>query len=129
MVYRGGRKANNMISFVNVLEWHKGFFPEATFKSQLVHLAQEIKELNNAVTDQERLEEGADVVIVLISLRRFEETKEMAENLLNYYYFNTGIDTTKRILKEIEKKIEIINKRKYFWNGEDYDRRSKIANY
>ena len=112
-----------MISFTDVLEWHKKFFPEATPKSQLVHLAQEIKELNNAKTDQERLEEGADVVIVLISFRRFEETKEMAEDLLNYYYFNTGLDTMKRIRTEIKKKIELINKRDYVWNGEDYDRK------
>lgn len=106
------------MNFNTILEWHKGKFPLATPMSQLLHLAQEIKEYNQAKTSQEALDELADIIIVLISLRRFPETIDMAYDLLDFYYVND----TKEILKAIEKKIKIVDKRRYVWDGEDYDR-------
>lgn len=106
------------MNFNKLLAWHIGKFPKATFTSQLIHLAQEIKEYNQAKTSEEALEELADIIIVLISLRRFPETIDMSYDLLDFYYVND----TKEILKAIEKKIKIVDKRRYVWDGEDYDR-------
>lgn len=111
-----------MFNFNTLLEWHKKKFPEATYKSQLIHLAEEIREFNDTQSEIDELAELADVVIVLVSLRRFPETKDMSDDLLDYYYFKNKPDYCKKLMQAIEKKVEIINKRLYYWTGEDYAR-------
>ena len=106
------------MDFRLLLDWHCKKFPLATYTSQLIHLAQEIKEYNNAKTSEEALDELADIVIVLISLRRFPETVDMSYDLLELYYCKD----TKEIQKAINKKVAIVSNRRYTWNGTDYDR-------
>lgn len=118
MVYRGGRKANNMR---NIIEWHKERFPRATPLSQKMHLLQEVKEFEDSDLEH-AIEELADIYIVANSLKRWKSYVKFANEVLHYYYDDFDGTTKIKIDNAVESKIKVVNERDYFWNGTDYDR-------
>ena len=107
---------------MDLIEWHKIKFPRATVDSQKLHLQQEIKEFEEA-DESHAIEELADIYIVGVSLYRWDETKKLADGTLNFYFNNFNSQWRDKILKAVDEKINVINSRKYFWNGRDYDRK------
>ena len=97
--------------FNTIIDIHKQLFPKATYKSQLLHYNEEILELENATSTEEYREELADVVIVVISLMRFEETKQVAENLLKFHYFNLPLAEKETMQKYIDKCVDKVKLR------------------
>ena len=97
--------------FNTIIDIHKQLFPKATYKSQLLHYNEEILELENATSTEEYREELADVVIVVISLMRFEETKQVAENLLQFHYFNLPLAEKETMQKYIDKCVDKVKLR------------------
>lgn len=107
---------------MDLLEWHRKKFPKATPNSQILHLEQEIKEFQEA-DELHILEELADVYIVAVSLQRWNETKELSNATLDFYFKNLNVRWRNKVLKAVDEKINVINSREYFWNGRDYDRK------
>ena len=104
-----------------MIKWHERMFPQATYKSQIKHLIQELKEVLEAQTVAEAAEEFADVAIVLISLKRFEESKYFADEMLKS--FDSYIQKLDKFIERKMIKIAYrVGQGAYFWNGEDYDR-------
>ena len=97
--------------FNTIIDIHKQLFPKATYKSQLLHYNEEILELEKAPSTEEYREELADVIIVVISLMRFEETRQVAENLLQFHYFNLPLAEKETMQKYIDKCIDKIKLR------------------
>ena len=97
--------------FNTIVDIHKQLFPKATYKSQLLHYNEEILELENATSTEEYREELADVIIVVISLMRFEETKQVAENLLQFHYFNLPLAEKETMQKYIDKCVDKVKLR------------------
>ena len=97
--------------FNTIIDIHKQLFPKATYKSQLLHYNEEILELEKATSTEEYREELADVIIVVISLMRFEETRQVAENLLQFHYFNLPLAEKETMQKYIDKCIDKIKLR------------------
>lgn len=97
--------------FNTIIDIHKQLFPKATYKSQLLQYNEEILELESAISTEEYREELADVIVVVISLRRFEETKQVAENLLQFHYFNLPLAEKETMQKYIDKCIDKIKLR------------------
>lgn len=106
----------------DLLEWHRKKFPKATPDSQKIHLKQEIKEFEEA-DESHSIEELADIYIVGMSLYRWSESKKLADGTLNFYFNNFNSEWRDKILKAVDEKINVINSREYFWNGQDYDRK------
>lgn len=116
------KKRLEMLNVEKTVKWHKRMFPQATYQSQIKHLIQELKEVLEAQTVAEAVEEFADVVIVLVSLKRFEETKYFADEMLKS--FESYIEKLEKpITRKILKIMDRVNRGSYFWNGEDYDRK------
>ena len=97
--------------FNTIIDIHKQLFPEATYKSQLLQYNEEVKELEEAQLLSEKKEELADVIIVVLSLRRFEETKQVAENLLQFHYFNLPLAEKETMQKYIDKCVDKVKLR------------------
>lgn len=115
------KKRLEMLNVEKTVKWHERMFPQATYQSQIKHLIQELKEVLEAQTVAEAVEEFADVVIVLVSLKRFEETKYFADEMLKS--FESYIKKLEKpITRKILKVTDRVNRGAYFWNGEDYDR-------
>lgn len=106
----------------DLLEWHRSKFPKASIDSQKLHLEEEIKEFEEA-DELHVIEELADIYIVGMSLYRWDETKDLADSTLNFYFYNFNDEWRDKILKAVDEKINVINSRTYFWNGRDYDRK------
>ena len=106
----------------DLLKWHQIKFPRATVDSQKLHLEEEMKEFGEA-DELHILEELADIYIVAISLQRWDETKELSNAVLDFYFNNLNNNWRNKVLKAVEDKINVINAREYFWNGRDYDRK------
>ena len=107
---------------IDILEFHKKKFPLATVDSQTQHLYQEIKEFEEA-DESHSVEELADIYIVAVSLHRWPEGKQLGDDALDFYFENFNPEWRAEILKAVENKINVVNSRKYFWNGVDYDRK------
>ena len=107
---------------IDLLKWHCDKFPRANVNSQKLHLEQEIKEFEEA-DKSHVIEELADVYIVANSLYRWNESKELADSTIDFYFNNFNNEWRDKILKAVEDKINVINNRKYFWNGLDYERK------
>lgn len=97
--------------FNEIIDIHKKLFPKATYKSQLLQYDEEIKELEDAKLQSEKREELADVIIVVLSLMRFEETKRVAETLINFHYFNLPLEEKELMKKYIDKCVDKIKLR------------------
>ena len=114
------------IDFLYIQDLHESIFPLATPQSQLLHLAEEIGEYLSAETIREAMEELADVIIVLVSLRRWKSTRAMSDDLLSKYYFELPVEERKTMMKFVAQKIQIVSTRAklgvYKWDGVDYNR-------
>lgn len=107
---------------IDLIRFHRKKFPKANADSQILHLLQEVREFEKAESDHV-LEELADIYIVANSLKRWKRTKALAKEALNYYFYDFGEEYQADILKAVADKIKIVDKREYFWNGVDYDRK------
>ena len=121
----GREKELKLLKEMNIektVKWHERMFPQATYKSQIKHLIQELKEVLEAQTVAEAVDEFADVVIVLVSLKRFNETKYLADEVLKS--FDSYIQKLDKFIERKMIKIAYrVGQGAYFWNGEDYDRK------
>ena len=96
-----------------IQKWHEESFPDATLDGQLGKLQEEIKEYMDAKTDEEKLFELADMAIVVMGIRRFDE--KHAKELIFMVYENAsedGFDMTE-LWDAIQKKMEQNRKRKW----------------
>lgn len=91
---------------------HEKLFPKATPYSQLTQLNEELGELSIAETEGQKHDETGDVLVVAVSLLRFEETKYIGQAILNLYYYSEE-DEKKRfqLMKYFEKSISKCKKR------------------
>lgn len=105
----------------DIIKWHRHKFPKATADSQILHLLQEVREFEKAESDHV-LEELADIYIVANSLKRWKRAQSLAKEALDYYFYDFSYEYRDEILKAVEEKLKIVDKREYFWNGVDYDR-------
>ena len=95
-----------------IQKWHEESFPDATLDGQLGKLQEEIKEYMSAQTDEEKLFELADMAIVVMGIRRFDE--EHAKELIFMVYEDAsedGFDMTE-LWDAIQKKMKINRQRK-----------------
>lgn len=104
------------------LEVHKKLFPRATAHSQLVQLDEELEELKNAISTANLHEKIGDVLVVAVSLMRFDKTKNIADFILDEMYFKQDYKEQKKRIKYFETSIEkckkrISDERYYFENG------------
>lgn len=99
------------INFQEGLEIHKKLFPRASTRSQLFQLNEELQELRNAEDIKNLEEELGDVLVVAVSLMRFDTTKEIARYILDKEYFNLSITERERRMKLFSKSIEKCKKR------------------
>ena len=111
-----------MMDFKQGLEVHKKLFPKATAYSQLVKLDEELQELKSAGSTANLHEEIGDVINVAVSLKRFKETQNIAEFILDNVYFNHNIEEQKQRMKYYEKALNkcmkrISEERYYYLNG------------
>jgi hypothetical protein len=103
---------------------HKKIFPLATPEDQLMHLCEELKEMDEA--DDNFLDEWADALFVAISLQRFEHTKYLAEIMLNVLYFNYSIETQLVLDEHLAKAIKKVKSRKYYFINNHYEREKNV---
>ena len=106
--------------FINELETHKQIFPLATPQDQLMHLCEELNE--RQVAKKTYFDEWADALFVTISLQRFNETKILAEIMLDKLYYNQSITTQKALDNHLAKAIEKVKSRKYYFINGRYER-------
>ena len=111
-----------MIDMIELLDWHRDKFPLASVDSQRKHLEQEIKEFEEA-DETHVVEELADIYIVAVSLYRWDDGEKLGNDALNFYFYNFNDEWRSKILEAVENKVNVVNSRKYFWNGLDYDRK------
>ena len=109
------------MNFTEGLKIHEKLFPKATVHSQIVQLNEELEELKNAVSTADLYEEIGDVLFVAVSLMRFDNTKNIADFILDLMYYKQNVKEQKRRLKYFEKSIEkskkkISDERYYFQN-------------
>lgn len=111
-----------MIDFSQGVEVHKKLFPLATKSSQVIQLNEELEELDRAETNEEVQEETGDVLVVAVSLLRFEETRQIGAFILQKFYFDYGVEEQKKRLKWFNDSLEkckkrISDERYYYING------------
>ena len=111
-----------MIDFLQGVEVHKKLFPLATKSSQIIQLNEELEELDGAESFEEIEEETGDVLVVAVSLLRFEETKHIGAFILQKFYFDYPINEQKKRMKWFNSSIEkckkrISDERYYYVNG------------
>lgn len=87
------------MDFQKALSIHKELFPMASVHSQLLQFNEEKEEYETAETVEEAYCEYGDLLFVIISLLRFEETREVASVLLDVYYFSYPVDEQKTLMK------------------------------
>ena len=108
---------------------HQKLFPKATARSQILQLNEEIKEYETAECIGDKHEELGDVINVIVSLMRFEETKNIAKVLMRYYYFNRDPDERAKRMKYYEKSLkkckERVSQHRYEFTDGLY-KRSKV---
>ena len=105
-----------MIDLEKMAKEHEKLFPNATLESQVWKLEEEIKECEQAETEEELQKEIADFVIVCAGLSRW--CPEVAQLLIKKQGFSPE---QKEIIKElVNRKWQINLKRKWEWNGKTY---------
>lgn len=111
--------------FEKELEIHKEIFPLATPQDQLWHLCEELNEIDLACDEQDfdnMQKEWADALFVAISLQRFKHTKELADIMIYNFYRQYPRAIQTEIEKNLEKAIEKVKSRKYYFVNGHYER-------
>ena len=115
--------------FEKELEIHKEIFPLANPQDQLWHLCEELNEVteccNNKDYDNVKLE-IADVLFIAISLQRFEHTKELSDIMIYNFYRQYPRAIQNEIEKNLEKVIEKVKSRKYYFINGHYEREKNV---
>ena len=93
------------MDFQKALSIHKELFPMASVHSQLLQFNEEKTEYETAESIEEAYCEYGDLLFVIISLMRFEETREVAGLLLDMYYFSYPIEEQKTFMSYLAKAI------------------------
>lgn len=109
--------------FEKELEIHKQIFPLAVPQDQLLHLCEELNEMETATDNY--LDEWADALFVAISLQRFEHTEHLARLMLNLLYFNFSLETQKVLDERLAQAIEKVKSRTYYFVNNHYVRTKK----
>lgn len=109
--------------FEKELEIHKQIFPLAVPQDQLMHLCEELNEMETAGDNY--LDEWADALFVAISLQRFEHTEYLARLMLNLLYFNFSLETQKVLDERLAQAIEKVKSRTYYFVNNHYVRTKK----
>lgn len=110
--------------FIKELEIHKQIFPQATPEDQLLHLCEELNEMKLA--KETKLDEWGDALFVAISLQRFEHTKQLANMMFNDLYFNHNEIRQQVIYKHLQKAVDKVKSRKYFFVNGRYERNKNV---
>lgn len=110
--------------FEKELNIHKKIFPLAVPEDQLMHLCEELKEMDEAEDDF--LNEWADALFVAISLQRFEHTKYLAEIMLDVLYFNYSVETQEILNEHLAQAIKKVKSRKYYFINNHYERAKNV---
>lgn len=110
--------------FEKELETHKKIFPLATPEDQLMHLCEELNEMNES--EDGFMDEWADALFVAISLQRFEHTKLLAELVIDTLYFSYSTDTQDRIYEHLKKAVKKVKSRKYYFINGRYERNKDV---
>lgn len=96
-----------------IQKWHEESFPDATLDGQFEKFKEELREYMAAQTEEEKLFELADMAIVVMGIRRFDE--EYAKELIFMVYEDAsedGFDMTE-LWDAIQKKMGINRQRKW----------------
>lgn len=93
------------------LEIHRKLFPEASPRSQLIQLNEELEELKEARTIGDKHEKIGDIINIAVSLLRFKQTKNIGLFILDNIYFNCPVEEQKRRMKYYAGSIEKCKKR------------------
>ena len=120
------KTAKTMFNFLQAEKEHERLFRRATPRSQILKLNEEYNEYLKAGSIEEAYQEYADFLFVCISLLRFENTRIIADALLDKYYFSYSVEEQKILMKYLQKivdkcRIRKAKKQYYFKNG-IYDR-------
>lgn len=100
---------------LDVEEWNKRTFRDATLGGQLEKLEEEMTEFQKAQNKEEATKELADIFIVLGGLIRWNS--RIGVFFENFYFDNLKTSALERISKAIEEKMEINRKRKWHKTG------------
>lgn len=115
--------------FEKELEIHKEIFPLATPQDQLWHLCEELNEIaesrDNEDWDNAKLE-TVDALFVAISLQRFEHTKQLADIMIYILYEQYPRALQTEIDGYLEKVIEKVKSRKYYFINGHYEREKNV---
>ena len=99
---------------------HANLFPLATAESQLYKLDEEIREWLDSKTEKEALQEAADVIIVILGLKRWHP--ELSDLLLEMFLVKLDYDEIQldKLWDEVARKWLINRMRTWLWNGKTY---------
>lgn len=109
----------------NIPQQHAVLFPKATSDSQLFKLDEEIIEWYSAKTEEEEIREAADVIIVILGLKRWHI--ELSDFLLDMFLVRLDCDETQldKLWDEVDRKWQINLMRTWKWNGKTYHHEGK----
>lgn len=100
---------------LDVEEWNKRTFRDATMGGQLEKLEEEMKEFQEAPNKEEATKELADVFIVLGGLIRWNS--RIGVFFENFYFDNLKTKSLEALSEAIDAKMEINRKRKWHKTG------------
>lgn len=110
-----------MIDLEKMAKEHEKLFPNASLESQIWKLEEEAKEFQLAETEQDKMKELADILIVCGGLYRWcplvAKTQAYSVYRTIDYDFNVYISDFE---SEVNRKWQINLKRKWEWNGKTY---------
>lgn len=99
---------------------HANLFPLATPESQLLKLEEEIHELYETQSEEEEIKEAADVIIVILGLKRWHP--ELSDLLLEMFLVKLDYNEIQldKLWDEVDRKWQINLSRTWKWNGKTY---------
>lgn len=100
---------------LDVKDWNKRTFRDATMGGQLEKLEEEMKEFQEAPNKEEAAKELADIFIVLGGLIRWNS--RIGAFLEDFYFDNLKTKSLENLSKAIDAKMEINRKRKWHKTG------------
>lgn len=104
-----------MIDLEKMSKEHEKLFPKATLESQCWKLEEEVNEIFNAISWEDKEKEVADVIIVCGGLYRW--CPNLAKIILHSYLSAIDKDNIEYL---VNRKRQINLKRKWEWNGKTY---------
>lgn len=109
----------------NIPQQHAVLFPLATPESQMFKLEEEVGEWKNAKTEEEEIKEAADVIIVILGLKRWHP--ELSDLLLEMFLVKLDYDEIQldKLWDEVARKWLINLMRTWIWNGKTYHHEGK----